>query len=415
MRAYRGVAFSYLLLSACFLNAQSDKPGTPASEAARADDSLIPTTPLEYGDPILITKLSKTDGISGAFRCGADGSALFMLYRDDQWQDATGHPRGHIALASAAPDGKLTSIPWQTVPGYKNIDVPKSYFASHDRYYVLTSAEKETAAGTHPVPTRIPLALVFDQTGSLKDVAPLDPTLNPISIAAFGSGDILLVSEDTLNRRMRLSVVDSAGNKLRDIKLEDDDDPSRHHGPNAEGSKGGVTISPHALIGMTEVNPYGQNLLLVPLATSGLPILEIDESHVVRSVVPHLPKGNIIARFIPSDGRTWNIRLGGAERFSVRSTRCRRTGERSRRDGIQDTCRSRPRRRPHNAQAGLKSVWYLSRLPRAGRVYISHARQGCRTGVGESRREVISRLTGVAIMHLPQSVKESLARSFPRQ
>lgn len=310
MHVYPSAAVLCLSLLACSLHAQAVPPEDHSGATGLRDDNIIPTTPLQYGDPMLVANLSKTGGISGNLHCGSDGSILFMLYVADNWKDATGHPRGHISLVSVTPEGKLTSIPWQTVPGYTDIDVPSSYFANGGRYYLLTSGRKATPDESGVKPAEVPLALTFDETGNLKNVAPLDPALDPISLAAFGSGDLLLISEDTLNRRMRLTVTDPSGGSPRNLSLEDSDDPTHHDGPTASGSKGGVTFAPHTLLGMIEAFPYGQDLLLVPQTTSGLPVLEVNEAHVVASVVPQLPKGDVIARFIPSDGRTWNIRLG---------------------------------------------------------------------------------------------------------
>jgi hypothetical protein len=71
-----------------------------------------------------------------------------------------------------------------------------------------------------------------------------------------------------------------------------------------------LTYSPDALAHFTEIHPYRQDLLLVPANTSGLPIVEINESGIVRSITPQLPEKSILSRWLDSDDLTWHIYPG---------------------------------------------------------------------------------------------------------
>jgi hypothetical protein len=61
---------------------------------------------------------------------------------------------------------------------------------------------------------------------------------------------------------------------------------------------------------MSKFFPFGNHLLLLPLETSGLPVVEISEQGVERAVVPRLPEGMIVDSFISSTASSLKVRLG---------------------------------------------------------------------------------------------------------
>jgi hypothetical protein len=61
---------------------------------------------------------------------------------------------------------------------------------------------------------------------------------------------------------------------------------------------------------MSKFFPFGGNLLLVPLDTSGFPIVEVSEQGVVKAVVPQLPDHAVIESFVSSTPSALKVRLG---------------------------------------------------------------------------------------------------------
>lgn len=266
---------------------------------------------LEFGRPKLVMNLPATSGMAGRFKCGSNGSIVTMLDIAERWSDASGHPMGQIMLAAINLDGQSVRFSWGTVPGFKNVRTPRDVFAGNDKVYLLTSAERDLLPAPDK-PKPISIILEFDANGELKKTVQLDPRFDPLSFGVYPSGDFILVSEDRLNRRMDLAIMDSNGSYLRDLRLFDSD-YIQHGGPSAEGPQGKVNYSSWLLAGLTQVYAYGEDLLLVPNDTSGLPMIEVNESGIVRSTVPQLPKGSIQVSFLPSGSRTWKIQLGALD------------------------------------------------------------------------------------------------------
>jgi hypothetical protein len=285
-------------------------PVVQGQESSQAGDGFLGSaTTLEYSKPAFVMNLSQMSGLMGSFQCTAKGDVLAEVSVSQNESQTKGPAPGRFLVLVIRPDGQTTNFPWDSVQGYRNLSAPTRTFASSDRIYVLTSAEKIETLSQGERPARLDIVLTFDQSGTLKSTIPLEAGLDPISLAAFPSGDILVLSKDGLNRRMRLTLLDSSGGSEREIRLAEND-YAKHEGGSAEGDKGPVTFSLDYLLGSTEIYSYGQNLLFVPTTTSALPILELSKTGIVRAVVPKLPKGSVIAQFIPSNGATWKLRLG---------------------------------------------------------------------------------------------------------
>jgi hypothetical protein len=265
---------------------------------------------LEYSKPQFVMGLNSMSGMVGSFQCTAGDDVVAQVSVDAGQPDNSGHNASRLLLLIIRPDGSTTSLPWQSVPGYSRVYPPRRVFASDDSVYAFVMAleNKPLDAGSRPL--RVPLVLKFDDSGTLKNVVRLATDTLPVSFGVFPSGNLLVVSKDRLNSRMRLQVLKSNGDNGYDLPLGDND-YTQHHGATADGPQGEVSFSADFLVGATDIYSRGQNLLLVPIATATLPVLEVSESGIVRSVVPRLPKGSVIAGFVPSTGSNWNIRLGG--------------------------------------------------------------------------------------------------------
>ena len=71
-----------------------------------------------------------------------------------------------------------------------------------------------------------------------------------------------------------------------------------------------ASYSPIFLIAMSKFLPMGDHLLLAPLDTGDLPILELDEHGVLGATTPRLPPGMLLEGFISSGASAFTVRLG---------------------------------------------------------------------------------------------------------
>jgi hypothetical protein len=136
----------------------------------------------------------------------------------------------------------------------------------------------------------------------------LDGDQDPLSFGVFPSGNILLVSHDRLNHRMSLSLVSKTGSPIREISLGKDDFVTRsaEMPPTVRGT---ANYSPLLLTAMAKVLPLDGHLLLVPMETSDLPMIEIGEDGVLGSTTPHLPADLVIEGLISANATSYTLRL----------------------------------------------------------------------------------------------------------
>jgi hypothetical protein len=279
-------------------NTESGKAGgMPALAPKRADVAA-----LEFSKPKIVEDLGAGPMIVGRLDCSDDGSIYTLI-------DGYALNSGSTALLAIHPDGTVTSLLWRSVPGFAHISPPKSIFVGNGRVYVLVSGESDSAKQGNI--SRYPLVLAFDKQGSIVGTVVLKQDLNSLVLGVFPSGNILLISEDRLNHRMALNLVGADGAPIRELRLYDSDFVVRAaQMPTA--SRGPASYSTYLLITMSKFFPSGDNLLLVPLETSGLPMVELDERGVLHSVVPHLPDDMILEGFVSSNASSWKVRLANA-------------------------------------------------------------------------------------------------------
>jgi hypothetical protein len=288
MRMLQDLVLICLLAGAC--SQAQDKEAGKATAAPK----------LEFSNPRAVEDLDVAPMIVGRLDCGDDGSIYTLI-------DGYALNSERLALLSVHPDGTVTSFPWRSAPGFADISMPKSIFVGNGRVYVLVNAESNSAKQAHR--SRYSLVLAFDKDGSLVGTVVLEHDLNPLVLGVFPSGNILLVSEDRLNHRMALNLVGADGTPIRELPLYASDFLIRAAQMPA-AARGTSSYSPTLLISMSKFFPSGDHLLLVPLDTSGLPIVELDERGILHSVIPHLPDNMVLEAFLPSnDALSWKVRL----------------------------------------------------------------------------------------------------------
>jgi hypothetical protein len=279
-----------------------------AQDAVAPKPSEIPTVAssvaaLEFSKPKVVEDLDAGPSVAGRFDCSNDGS-IYALINGYALNRGTNE---RLALLAIHPDGTVTSFAWRSVPGFTDISLPKSIFVGNGRVYVLVTGESKSVKRGYI--SDYPLVLAFDESGALISTVVLEQDLKPLVLGVFPSGNIVLVSEDRLNHRMALNLVGTDGTPLKEMRLYDNDFlvnasrmPAAAHGTS--------NYSPLLLISMSKFFASDNHLLLVPLETSGLPIVEIDEHGVLHSVIPHLPENMVLEAFLSSSGSSFTVRLG---------------------------------------------------------------------------------------------------------
>jgi hypothetical protein len=290
------------LSAAAYLHAQDTVAGEAARMSASGTEPQSSAT-LEFAAPKSVEDLAPSPMVVGRFDCGNDGTIYTFIDGYALNDGATPHDR--VALLGIHPTGSVTNFPLHSVPGY-DTSQPISSFAGNGHVYVLVHGRPKSAEQDGIAP--LSLILVFDTDGSLTKTVAVSQDLNPLVLGVFPSGHFLLASEDRLNRRMALHLLDSGGHTLREIRMNDSDFLVRAAQLPA-ALRGPANYSPFLLISMSKFFPSGDNLLLVPLETYGLPIVELSERGILSSTIPQLPNNTVLEGFISSNASDFKMRL----------------------------------------------------------------------------------------------------------
>jgi hypothetical protein len=299
---------SYLVLVCILVGLRSIAQQTETSKANQQPE--LTQTPagvaaLEFSKPKAVSDLVSQPIIVGRFDCSDDGSIITLI---DGYALSSGTtPAARIALLAIHPDGTVTNFPWRSVPGFDSISLPKSVFVGNGHVYVLVQGATHSQLQEKKPPHS--LVLTFNGDGSLAGKTILEQDLEPLVLGVFPSGNFLLLSEDRLNHRVAANLVSPDGMALRDLRMEDSDFVATAARMPA-GARSPSAYSESLLIAMSKFYLSGNNLLLVPLATFGLPIIELDEHGVVRSVLANLPDKTVLDAFVSASTSSWKVLLG---------------------------------------------------------------------------------------------------------
>ena len=277
-----------MLLAGTILHAQKQEPVAEVS--------------LAYSSPQTFATDSKSTVFQGQFQCGDDGSIFFQgfeTYSDDS---------GMFTLQSLSPAGRVIGFQAATAPGYGAYSSPFSTFVTNSRVYTLVTADKVDPMETSRKLGFSRFVLEYDYKGSFIKSIPIEAGPTVLAIAAFNSGDILLVAQEKYSKRVSLSLIDDSGSKRSDLNLFDKDYLGLIKG------RDGASVPDAAnylkmMLADAQYVPYGENLLVVPINTM-LPILELNEGGILRSVSLDLPKGGVIGSMLPTNGRDWMVMVG---------------------------------------------------------------------------------------------------------
>ncbi|HEY2858928.1 MAG TPA: hypothetical protein VGJ21_10970 [Terracidiphilus sp.] len=293
-------AFAFVAAATCAM----------AQDHGNVDDAApvpVRTSRLEFSKPETIANIGADATYLDNFRCADDGSAYIFVNGNVSGTNADPDRQNLPPLLGVHPDSTVTSFPWWSVPQFSWMSLPQSVFVGNGHVYVLDrgrriSKEQERT----PVS---PVVLKYDMAGHLQETISPAEDRNAFVLGVFPSGHMLLIAEDRLNHRMSLDLLDEHGVFIRVLRLNKDDFVERAAQlPTA--SRGTGSYSTNSLISSSELVPWNGHLVLVPLYSSGLPIIELSEDGVVSSITPHLPEGTVIESLISVGASTVTIQPG---------------------------------------------------------------------------------------------------------
>ena len=209
-------------------------------------------------------------------------------------------------VTGLTPSGNVVQFAHTDIPGLRNFIPEIRYFVSASRVYTLESADIYDPVDPTKTLGRAHVILIYDYEGAYKGMVRLEPGLNPLNIAAFPSGDILVVALDKLNQTTRLLIIDQAGRPVKELKLFDDDYARKLQlGEKAEKSASAIR-SVWTQLSVAHWVPFGENLLMSP-SLGRLPLIEIDEDGIVRSTNVTLPDNASISGILESSDKIYHV------------------------------------------------------------------------------------------------------------
>ena len=260
---------------------------------------------LHFSDPVTFPFGSKKSVIFSDFKCDSDGSIYLPIAEDVSMlsPDGSGGNPASPMIVALTPSGSVVPFAPQGMYGFRNIVSLLRYFVSNSHVYVLEMGDKIDPSDGRKVIGRFHLLQVFDHKGEPTKTIILEPGLDPINLAAFDSGEILIFSLDRLNHTTRLLLLDDSGRRESELSLFDSDLSTKLD--LAAKSQNGFYASEDIdalsrLLGLASLIPREDNVMLTASKVN-LPELELNQHGVVRTISLALPAGTTIESLLPSD------------------------------------------------------------------------------------------------------------------
>ncbi|HEU5350938.1 MAG TPA: hypothetical protein VFU55_05035 [Terracidiphilus sp.] len=287
--------------------AQDGGPPTPNPASSQTKTPLAYPFAFHFSDPITFALGSKQSAILSDFKCDMDGSIYLPIIDNISRLVSQSGPSQHVAppmtIAALTPSGGVIRFDPQPIQGYRNVVSLLRYFVSGSSVYVLAMADKVDPSNNQNTVGRSRIIEVFNHKGELTRSIVLDPDVDPINLAAFETGEILVFSLDRFNHSTRLFLLDSAGRRESELSLFDDDFSTKLNlaaqtPTGFYSSHDGDVLS--KILAVASIAPYGEDLWVAASQTN-LPVLELNQHGVVRALKLSLPPGTVLQSLLPSD------------------------------------------------------------------------------------------------------------------
>ncbi|HKF48495.1 MAG TPA: hypothetical protein VKB38_14120 [Terracidiphilus sp.] len=279
--------------------------------------TILPLS-LRYDDPKAYPIGTKQSAIIGDFKCGSDGS-IFLIMLDDsaafnkEIEGGSNPDSGNrFHVTELTPSGGVVRFTHtqDKTPGLRNFAPEVRYFVSSSRIYSLERAEVFDPADPGPILGHAHLIEIYGYDGDYKGIIRLEAGLDPLTIAAFPSGDILVVSLDKLNQTTRLLVFDQKGSPVTELRLFDENYTSKLKLGDKAGTPSFTPSSISTKLALAHWVLFGENLLMSPTMGSNLPLIELNESGVVRSTNVAWPENVYLTGILESSDKIYHV-VGG--------------------------------------------------------------------------------------------------------
>jgi len=213
---------------------------------------------------------------------------------------------GVMILHSIDASGNTTAYGVTQLAGYQYLVAPIHFFADSSYVAEISSAMKTKVGLSEQDNTNYPLILIFKRDGNFQQVLALPPDIEPNSVGIFPkTGDVLVAGVKSGSKEVVIRIFRRDGDEVKSFSLLDNDPNTSPHTKTKQPIMDALNKS--GALTYSEIVSSGDDLLLVPVLTSQ-PILELNESGVVRSVDVELPKGSILGSVLNADSVPWYIK-----------------------------------------------------------------------------------------------------------
>jgi hypothetical protein len=287
-------------------------PAKTAEDAPPADDpeDQVPVVRLEFKPVGVVPGASGTSAFTLPVVCSADG-VPYVSFLDAKSGDVQ-------SVTSLDPKGSH-SFSTQQIQGLYGISSILGVFATDSMIGLRITATKDptkspqtvdAGGGTPPKDVytgkRHFFLAKFDLSGNFIEAVELPEDLFIWRMAALPDGSLLVLGYDLLNARPHLVVLDSGGERKRDLQIPAmmDENPVFSEASSGDWKKRNQAMS---TLSSWQFASARQRVLLFQ-AHSTAPILEVGAGGAVREVTIEHPKGYGIDGVLPSNDR-WLIRF----------------------------------------------------------------------------------------------------------
>lgn len=275
-------------------NAASDRK--PATSTALPPADVIPERTLKF-TPVDTGSSLDMPSVTSVPQCDTDGY-MFLGIRDPK--DLKMH-----TVVSIKGQEQQTYLP-SAISDLHDVLI-LDFFPSSAEVGFLVRGSKDLPGSVGPGKSPAGIAwssyhnyiAIFDRDGSYKKSVRVPVSYQLSHFAIFPSGEFLVTGYDQLNSVVRLLLLSSSGQIIKDIDLPAARTPVAEDAPyrSAEGAR-----AAGKLMGSLVFTPY-KNDILVWHANSNDAILDISSGGSVREVPMQTPPGFAFAGMIPSNDR----------------------------------------------------------------------------------------------------------------
>jgi hypothetical protein len=299
-----GLSIWLCLCSSVSGSTQALPHSAPRATATHVEKrSPVPLT-LHYDEPVTFPVGTSQSMIFGDFKCDNDGS-VYVPVGDPGPQDGSSQfVKPSMTVIALTPTGSAVRFAARAVDGYQNVISLVRYYVSSSYVYLLAMGDKIDPADNRNVLGRSRFVQVFKHNGEFVRTITLPPELDdPLNIATFPSGDLLLFNVDKLNHTTSLHLLDSSGDSESELKLFDSDFAAKLDGPEVNPSQSPAYNDKYRLMKLlstANVIARGDDLILTASRTN-LPTVEINPHGIVRTLSLSLPAGTVIYGLLPTN------------------------------------------------------------------------------------------------------------------